>query len=260
METTLDISTAEKVREKVQELSPWPTSLYLKDGVLTREGVNMIKQSWYVDTMEDALGGLAGKRFLDIGANSGHLALEVALRGAGEVVAIEPHPVNYRRCEFVFSCRGLLGKTITLTKDTMESVSEKTHGRFDGVFFLGTIYHTEKPWDVMKSIGSVTDTIIVESRLAAAHEVNEKYQGLQYYRSVEAGGDQYSLHRVETGVIRKPTREALHQLIRRAGFGRVYQLMPIPELTEKYRNEENIAFFARRPAHKAPLVDQPYDR
>lgn len=259
MSNMLDVNDKEAIEKRREELSPWPTSLYLKHGLSTRSGVNMIKLSWFIDTMEDAIGGLDGKRFLDVGSNSGHLALELALRGAGEVVAIEPHPVNYERCEFVYTCRGLLGNPITLTKDTMESISPETHGKFDGVFFLGTIYHTEKPWEVMKSIGDTTDLIIVEARLAAPADVNEKVGGLQYFKHIEPAADHFSLHRHEAGVIRKPTRKTLHQIIRRAGFEKILQIMPIDTLTAKYQEEENIAFLARRGRYSKPLADQVID-
>ncbi len=255
----------EELSQRRDELAPWPTSIYLGQGVwtapLTNEKdnwwkgnkINMIKTNWYVDTMEWALGGLQDKRVLDIGSNSGYVALEAALRGA-KVVSIEPHPQNYLRCEFVYQARGVLDKNVILTKDDMEAISFDTLGRFDGIFFCGTIYHCSSPWEVLKRYSKMTDVILVESRLALENSVNETKDKYRFKKMFEPANS--PLHRVTSGTVRHPTRHTLYQMVKDAGFSNIYQLMPADGLTPKYQQEECVAFLAnKRPPQQLKLTE-----
>ena len=250
-EFSTHLEKRKELQRRVAELAPWPTSIYLGEGVWTAPGVNMIKTNWYVSNIEKELGTLKGKRVLDVGSNTGYVALEAGLRGA-EVVSIEPHQVNNERCKFVYETYCLLDTKIALTKTRMEDLNVEDHGRFDAIFFLGTIYHTEKPWEVLKNMAGMTDVIMVESRLAAHDAINENIGRYSFEKLVESGANHFPLHRVDTGVIRKPTRYTLFEMIRQSGFNQVTQLMPVEGLTPKYQAEECVTFIGRSERY-APL-------
>lgn len=252
--------SASKLQGEVDRLAPWPTSIYLDKGVWTRHGVNMAKTSWYVDQLELLLGGFSGKRLLDIGSNTGYLTLEVALRGAHEVVSIEPHKINHERCHLVYQSRRLLGNKIQLRDDKMEDLTLERDGEFDGIFFCGTIYHLESPWKILNEFGRMTDTILVESRLARADKINNEHDGLEYYEFDEHGGDDRPLLRVDSGLTRHPTRKTLNELLVRAGFGMTWQIMPTSNLTQKYQDEECVAFVGKRRQYMKPLISVKYDQ
>jgi 2-polyprenyl-3-methyl-5-hydroxy-6-metoxy-1,4-benzoquinol methylase len=74
----MDQIDKEELLRKRDELTPWLTSIYLGQGVWSRspETVNPAKVNWYMDTMELFLGGLKGKRVLDIGIGCGDVVYQ----------------------------------------------------------------------------------------------------------------------------------------------------------------------------------------
>lgn len=71
-----------QILQEVERLSPWIVKIHLKDGIYTTDKKNTKKIFWYIHSVESVLQTLNGKRILDIGSNTGYMALEAALRGA----------------------------------------------------------------------------------------------------------------------------------------------------------------------------------
>ena len=211
----------EKIRKEVENLAPWVGGpIWLTDDVFTEERINKdprikgkinYKIFWYVDAVERALGGLKGKRLLDIGSNCGYVPLEASLRGAKEVVSVEPHPENHKRCSLVYETRGLLNNGITLIKDDMETIDVNSLGKFDAIFFCGTVYHCTYPWEILKKYSKMTDTILVESKAAQPAAINDKYGEYEFNKFHEEFGN--PLHRVWEGDVRVPTRRTLYKMM-----------------------------------------------
>lgn len=246
----------EELINRVNYLTPWPTSIYLKDDIWTRPGVNMMKTSWYVDAMEEMLITLKDKKILDIGSNTGYVALECALRGA-TVFSIEPHLTNYERCKLVYESRGMISTgQITLSKDDMEKINIDTFGKLDGIMFCGTIYHCSEPWDILKKYSDMSDNILVESRLCMPDQINDTYGSYKFKREFEKASliGNGVLHRTEDGIIRKPTRETLYKMMYNSGYTKIKQLMPFNDLTSKYQKEECVAFIGSKKSYKKPLL------
>ena len=255
----MDQIDKEELLRKRDELTPWLAPIYLGQGVWTRspETVNPAKVNWYMDTMELFLGGLKGKRVLDIGSNTGYVACEAALRGA-EVVSIEPHPENYLRCKLVYEARGVLDKNLILTKDDMEKIDINTFGKFDGIFFCGTIYHCQEPWVVLSRYYEMTNVILVESRLCPDDEFNKELGEYKFKAIYEKFGS--PLHTVNTGTVLHPTRKTLFYMLRDTGFTNIHQLMPYPEMNPKYLAEECIAFLCNKQGKKPLEIQDEFDK
>src|SRR5690606_1371246 len=114
----------------------------------------------------------------------------------------------------------------TLLDQKMEDLSLERNGRFDAIFFLGTIYHTEKPWEVLRSLSRMSRLIMVESRLAPNSKINDKVGRYRFHKYIETGDDRFPLHRVDTGIIRQPTRKTLHNMLEDVNYNHVMQVMP----------------------------------
>ena len=161
----------ETLEQKVAEIGFWYHRIELPGGVVT-PGVNPLDPARY-RVPED----LTGKRVLDVGAWDGFWTFEALRRGAREVVAIDDFSDHIEGFKSTASdswksfdmCREALGYSEDRCKRidmTIYDVSEeRLGGRFDMVFFFGTIYHLRYPLLGMDKLASVCDgQIIVESQ------------------------------------------------------------------------------------------------
>ena len=120
---------------------------------------------------------LTGKRVLDIGAWDGYWTFEALKRGARQVVAIDDFsdflgksgPKERQAWQTFDLCRAALGWSEDRCKRmemTVYDLSEELLGRFDVVFFFGTLYHLRHPLLGLDRIAAITDELIcVESAI-----------------------------------------------------------------------------------------------
>ena len=120
---------------------------------------------------------LDGKRVLDVGAWDGYWSFEALRRGAREVLAIDDYSdflgqlkSSDRRAWDTFDlCRSLLGHSSRVCKRIEMSVydlNEETHGRFDVIFFFGTLYHLRYPMLALDRLSAVCDgDMFIESAI-----------------------------------------------------------------------------------------------
>lgn len=174
---------------------PWITKIRLGGGKFTKDtgkdgrsqSTLAAKQALLFHLLESYVGPLAGKRILDIGSNQGYTTLEALLRGAN-VVAIEPYKPNYEKTKSVLLANDFYGLRAELHEDTMENLSIEKYGTFDGIMFLGTIYHAEFPWKILNNLAQMTKTIVIESQIALPHEVNSRIDGYEFKAFEEGPG------------------------------------------------------------------------
>ena len=120
---------------------------------------------------------LTGKRVLDIEAWDGYWTFEALRRGATEVVAIDDfsdylsslESGDRKAWEAFDLCREILGYDETRCQRHEMSVydlNEEQLGRFDVVFFFGTLYHLRHPLLALDFISGLNDgEIYVESAI-----------------------------------------------------------------------------------------------
>jgi len=210
-----------------------------------------LKAYWHINPLEDLFGSLVGKRILDIGCCTGYVSVLAAKRGAN-VVATEMHDENIQRTELVVDTFDLAHK-ITIKKTDMQTMTDEEMGRFDAVLFLGTIYHCEHPQEVLNRIAQMSDTIVVDGRMATQEQVNERIGGLEFFTDTYDDKPQLgSIRRVGGGVLRKPTRKTLWQMLKNSGFNTVHQTMPYEGMGPQFQSEGFVQFVAR----KSPNVRQ----
>ena len=252
----------EELQKRKDELAPWHAPIYLGHDVWTNPQPKAgRKPSWYFDNLEWAMGGIEGKRIMDIGSNTGYMAVECALRGAS-VVSIEAHPKNVERCKFVYEARGVSDR-VELLADDMEKISLETHGKFDAILFCGTVYHCTYPWEVMNNFGKMAEHILVESVIVPSARVNDRVHTpnrkiYEFEKTLEIGG--HELGRPWTAEIRRSTRRTLMMMIQDAGFTNVSQLMPVAGVTPKYHSEEDVVFLANNRKFRKIEIYHQFDK
>lgn len=84
---------------------------------------------------------LTGKTVLDIGCNAGFYSIQMKLRGAARVFAIDIDPDYLRQARFAAQTIGVKIEFAEMSAYDLGSLGE----RFDIVLFLGVLYHLRHP-------------------------------------------------------------------------------------------------------------------
>ncbi len=156
---------------EVRSFPFWYHRIELPGGVVTPGWAPLAADAYRIP--ED----LTGKRVLDVGAWDGYWTFEALNRGASEVVAIDDFS-DYlgslgdtdRKAWATFDlCREALGYSPEVCKRIEMSVYQATAdvlGRFDVVFFFGTLYHLRYPLLALDMLSTVCDgDIFIESAI-----------------------------------------------------------------------------------------------
>lgn len=193
-----------EIQDKVNAFPFWYHKIELPYGIVT-PGVAPISEESYRIPKD-----LAGKRVLDIGAWDGFWTFEALKRGAVEAVAIDDfspyrHLMNEdeRKGWDTFDfCRSVLGYNNEECKRMEMSVydiSEERLGRFDVIFFFGTLYHLRYPLLALDKIAAMCDQeLFVESAILDDYSpyrggFGHGYSGsqivMEFYPDDQYGGD-----------------------------------------------------------------------
>ncbi len=189
------------LRVRVDAVPFWYHRIELPDGIVTPGWAPLHAPAYRIPD------DLTDKRVLDVGAWDGFWTFEALQRGAREVVAIDDFSdylgklseSDRRAWETFDLCREALGYDESRCQRHEMSVYDVTEdrlGRFDVVFFFGTLYHLRYPLLSFDRLAAVCDgEIYVESAVLdnyspyqggcgkgypGGHIVMEFYPGAQY--------------------------------------------------------------------------------
>lgn len=156
---------------KVKEKPYWYHRIELPGGVITPGWAPISAQSYGIPM------DLSGKRVLDIGAWDGYWTFEALKRGAAEAIAIDDFSdylgklenSDRRAWENFDLCRAAFGfdeKRCQRVEMTVYDLDPAQIGKFDVVFFFGTLYHLRYPLLALDKIASVCkEELYVESAI-----------------------------------------------------------------------------------------------
>ena len=226
MSATMNPDTAVfDLRASVAARPYWYHKIELPGGVLTPGWAPISRVSYNIP--ED----LTGKRVLDIGAWDGFWTFEALRRGAREVVAIDDFSdflgnlresdrtgwENFDLCREAF---GYSREVCDRLEMSVYDISEEKLGRFDVVFFFGTIYHLRHPLLALDKIASVCDQeLYVESAIlddyspyrgGLGHGYAEGQMVVEFYPDAQYGNNASNWW--------VPTLQCLAYMVRAAGF------------------------------------------
>ena len=205
----------DSLQEKIAAIPYWYHKIELPGGIVTPGWAPIDAERYCIPA------DMTGLRVLDIGAWDGYWTWEALRRGAAEVVAIDDFSdqlgtdVERNGWDTFDLCREALGFTEPMSayEDdkarrnakgqgcwrldiSIHELNEKAWGRFDVVFFFGTLYHLKHPLLALEKISEICDgSIYIESAVAddyspyrgglangygANEHVMEFYPGNQY--------------------------------------------------------------------------------
>lgn len=216
--------TPESIQEKIGNFPFWYHRIELPFGIVTPGWAPLSREAYGIPERLD------GKRVLDVGAWDGYWTFEALRRGATQVVAIDDFSdylgkltsSDRRAWETFDTCREILGYSefqCPRFDMSVYDIREELLGKFDVVFFFGTLYHLRHPLLAIDRLSAVCrEELFVESAIlddfspyheggSAGQMVMEFYPGKQY-------GDNITNWWV-------PTLACLGHMVRSAGFNDV---------------------------------------
>ena len=164
--------TPEQLQQRIDSFPYWYHRIELPGGIVT-PGWAPLSPSIYL--VPERLDGL---RVLDVGAWDGYWTFEALKRGAREVVAMDDFSDflgrlenRERRAWETFDlCKEVLGFSDEVCKRIGMSVYDATEeklGKFDIVFFFGTLYHLRHPLLALDRLAAICKReIYVESAIS----------------------------------------------------------------------------------------------
>jgi len=227
------------IEARIRAFPYWYHKIALPHGVVTPGWAPLYPEAYQIPERLD------GMRVLDVGAWDGYWTFEALRRGAREVVAIDDFSdylgalaVSDRRAWDTFDlCRDLLGfdeQRCRRRAMSVYEVDEAALGRFDVVFFFGTLYHLRYPLLALDRLASVCDgALYVESAIlddfspyrgGLGHGYPDGQMVMEFYP-----GSQYGDNETNWWV---PTLHCLLYLVASAGFAeevRAWKLQDKPD-------------------------------
>ena len=204
----------------VREVGPWFHQVDLGGGIRTRDiapadgpqPLDHPQLRW--GAVKNVLpADCSGLRILDLGCADGFFSVEMARRGAAEVISVDPWVRAVERVQFLKAHFGL--EAIQPKTGTVYNLSEEW-GRFDFVLMLALLYHLEHPLLGLQKVASVTDCIYLETLT-----VDDDRQSFMYLRQPEESAS----HFVPKWI---PTRRCLKDMLRMCKFESIEEI-PTPE-------------------------------
>lgn len=137
-----DTASDASLRDRIAELGPWFHNLRLRDIQTAPDHPLGDYPSFKWRSFAHVIpADLQGASVLDVGCNAGFYAIEMARRGAGEVVAIDSDPRYLAQATLATE---VSGTRVTLHLMSVYDVA-RLRRRFDIVIFMGVLYHLRHP-------------------------------------------------------------------------------------------------------------------
>jgi len=206
----------------------------------------------------EALGGVSGKRVLELGPLEGGHTYSLERAGAESIFAIEASTKAFLKCLVVKELLGLERSRFVL--GDFEEYLRATNERFDAAIASGTIYHVRQPVELIQNLARVTERVFiwtqyyVKDRLDAiphmAHRFGESHEtefgGFRHTRHPYFYGDFLETSRFAGGSEQFShwlSRDDLLGALRYAGFAEI--IVGVDDLD--HVNGPCISLVARRP-------------
>jgi 2-polyprenyl-3-methyl-5-hydroxy-6-metoxy-1,4-benzoquinol methylase len=159
-------------------------------------------------------GSLASKTVLEIGCNAGFWSFQARLAGADAVTGIDVSEKNVEQAKFIQEITGVDG--VDFRQLNAYEVSNATVGEFDVTFFLGLLYHIDKPIEALERLYEITREFAVIDTTLARSDVSTEVPILKL--QADDVHDQNFSNRIAL----VPTRAAVPVMLKHVGFREVY--------------------------------------
>jgi len=205
------------LRKRVDSFPYWHYRFDLGDGVVTPifDPAHAVRHEerkrYFLKPAIDLLGGLEGRRVLDLGCNAGFWSLAAIEAGATYVLGIEGRAEQVEQARFVFEATGIDPVRYDFRRENVfDFALARGEAPFDLVLCLGLLYHVNRPVELFRLIERVnSDLLVVDTELSLA-------RGSMF--QVKHESTDAPRHSVDDELIFHPTRDAVVELARAFGY------------------------------------------
>jgi 2-polyprenyl-3-methyl-5-hydroxy-6-metoxy-1,4-benzoquinol methylase len=175
-------------------------------------------------------GSLSSHTVLEIGCNAGFWSMQAGRAGARSVLGLDVSAKNIEQANFIRELIGMDGVEYRVMN--AYDVSREAVGEFDVTFFLGVLYHIDKPIEALERLYDVTKRWAVIDTTLARSDVPEGVPILKLQEDVVH--DQNFSNRIAL----VPSKSAVPLLLKHVGFREVYWIqnasrnLPLDYLTD----------------------------
>jgi tRNA (mo5U34)-methyltransferase len=106
-----------------------------------------------------------GKPIMDVGAADGDLAFFLESLGY-EVHIMDYASTNHNRLSGVRKLREILKSNVTIFDIDLDSQFQMPNNYYGLLFFLGTLYHLQNPFYILRSLSTAADYCVLSTRIA----------------------------------------------------------------------------------------------
>ena len=216
--------STDQIRRRVAELGQWFHNLDLH-GVKTAPDHFLgdypnTKWQRFADALPH---DLRGQTVLDVGCNGGFYSIQMKLRGADRVVAVDTNDSYLAQARFAAEVSGVEIEFHHLSVYQLQQLREK----FDLVLFLGVLYHLRHPLLALDLLHehAVKDVLVIQSMLRGSELVAEVQNDYEFWeQDVFLDRKFPQMYFVEQRFSGDPTnwwipnRACLEAMLRSAGF------------------------------------------
>lgn len=133
----------------------WSHFLLEKDGDEILLVANRMHDK-FIPFCDNLVGGLKGKKVLELGPFEGFHSHVLVHTGAAPIVSIEGNPRNFLKCLIVKNHYQM--DTVNFRLGDFSKFLDSTEERFDFVLAAGVLYHQPAPFRMLDGIMNITDT------------------------------------------------------------------------------------------------------
>lgn len=171
-------------------------------------------------------------KVLDCACNCGFWSIQAVRNGFKKIVGFDGSEGNIEQANFLKQIIGL--PQVEYRVLDIHSMSADQLGTYDVTFFLGILYHLNKPLDVLAQLREVTRGFaVIDTDIIAAKG--------PILRLVS---DQVHDQNVSNRIAMYPSPTAVEQMLKHVGFKKVWYLNNEGDVPEIYRKNQRAAFIA----------------
>lgn len=218
---------------------PWGTMQPTRSGVDPRR--HYLRKQHFFEPLLDLYGGsLTGKDVLDLGCCQGFWSIEASRAGARTCVGIDSSEA------FITEAKALATVLGRINCDFLCFHLEAEPwwlglGRFHLTFFLGLFYHLTDPVFVLRKAASLThETLIIDTAVSSLPGSVLAIVPRDLEEPTTRGS------RISSGIRVLPTRDALRDVLSDAGFAKIHDVEPRPQMPAEYLDGRRVSIIAQR--------------
>jgi len=185
-------------------------------------------------------------RCIDVGCHEGFYSAAMARKGVREVRGVDVRASNLEKARFVAGVVGL--RNVSFEQRNCEDL--RVDEPYELCLFLGLLYHLENPMLCLRNISRLTSELcVIETQVVDEVEGHAEWGAGRWTRPyhgvlalIDESGEFYN-ENAETGaspLATCPSLNALHFMLKQAGFRRTEIIAPPPGAYEQHQRGKRV--------------------